>query len=230
MKMTQPHNLWARCLSLFLAISHTTAFAGALDPTPQFEIHPKVDTRAIPGAKPEYAATLSEMLKALGAKKVNCISGYRSPEQQRQACIRVCGNPEGCPSRCARPGSSQHQRTNVATCDLAGMPSDSCWKLKKLCDEKFDGKCGIGGYPSGGYHFGVNDYRFSAWNRCAALPRPKGNYPANWTPPQDPSPGVAGGSELDAAELSNNHELIWVAAVAAAGVGGALLYKKLRKK
>lgn len=36
-------------------------------------------------------------------------SGFRDPEQQRQACIHVCGNPNGCPGRCAPPGTSNHQ-------------------------------------------------------------------------------------------------------------------------
>jgi hypothetical protein len=38
-------------------------------------------------------------------------SGYRTVAQQRQACIHVCGNPNGCPNRCAKPGTSNHQYT-----------------------------------------------------------------------------------------------------------------------
>lgn len=36
-------------------------------------------------------------------------SGHRSIERQKQACINVCGNPNGCPGRCAAPGTSNHQ-------------------------------------------------------------------------------------------------------------------------
>lgn len=36
-------------------------------------------------------------------------SGVRTVEEQRQACIHVCGNPNGCPGRCAHPGDSNHQ-------------------------------------------------------------------------------------------------------------------------
>lgn len=36
-------------------------------------------------------------------------SGIRSDSQQRQACIHVCGNPNGCPGRCAKPGQSNHR-------------------------------------------------------------------------------------------------------------------------
>lgn len=36
-------------------------------------------------------------------------SGYRSVADQRTACRHVCGNPDGCPGRCAKPGTSNHQ-------------------------------------------------------------------------------------------------------------------------
>lgn len=35
-------------------------------------------------------------------------SGYRTPEEQCQACIGVCGNCGGCPGTCAAPGESNH--------------------------------------------------------------------------------------------------------------------------
>ncbi|MEX0991342.1 MAG: D-alanyl-D-alanine carboxypeptidase family protein [Actinomycetota bacterium] len=34
---------------------------------------------------------------------------YRDCEQQRQACLNICGDPKGCPNLCAEPGSSMHQ-------------------------------------------------------------------------------------------------------------------------
>lgn len=36
-------------------------------------------------------------------------SGIRSDQEQAQACIHVCGNPQGCPNRCAAPGTSNHK-------------------------------------------------------------------------------------------------------------------------
>ena len=37
------------------------------------------------------------------------VQSYRSCREQAQACTNICGNPEGCPGTCARPGSSYHQ-------------------------------------------------------------------------------------------------------------------------
>jgi hypothetical protein len=34
---------------------------------------------------------------------------YRSCGQQAKACRTICGNANGCPGRCARPGTSYHQ-------------------------------------------------------------------------------------------------------------------------
>lgn len=231
MRMRNWKNTLAQSLCLLLSFGLATGqAANPVESTPELKIAPNVDKRALVNARPDYVKTLSEMLKGIGARQVTCTSGYRSPESQAAACKKICGNPNGCPNLCAPPGRSQHQKTYIATCDLGGMPANGCSLLKKLCDEKFDGKCGVGGYPGGGYHFGVNDYRFSSWNRCAGLPRSKGQYGNDWKSSPDPSPGSAAGSELDASEASEGHEIIWLAAIAAAGAGGYLLYKQLRKK
>jgi hypothetical protein len=37
------------------------------------------------------------------------VSGVRSDAEQQQACIHVCGNPNGCPGTCAKPGNSNHR-------------------------------------------------------------------------------------------------------------------------
>lgn len=36
-------------------------------------------------------------------------SGIRSDAEQRAACRGVCGNEQGCPGRCAKPGQSNHR-------------------------------------------------------------------------------------------------------------------------
>lgn len=37
------------------------------------------------------------------------VQSYRSCHQQAQACRNICGDPSGCPGRCAKPGTSYHQ-------------------------------------------------------------------------------------------------------------------------
>ena len=40
---------------------------------------------------------------------IEVVQSYRSCQEQAEACRNICGNPEGCPGTCARPGSSYHQ-------------------------------------------------------------------------------------------------------------------------
>lgn len=49
-------------------------------------------------------------IRATGLWSGKVTSGYRTVAQQRQACIGVCGNPNGCEGTCAPPGESNHQR------------------------------------------------------------------------------------------------------------------------
>lgn len=41
--------------------------------------------------------------------KGQVLSGYRSDSEQADACRHVCGNPNGCPGTCAKPGTSNHR-------------------------------------------------------------------------------------------------------------------------
>lgn len=40
---------------------------------------------------------------------IEVVQSYRSCQQQKEACKRLCQNPNGCPGTCAGPGSSWHQ-------------------------------------------------------------------------------------------------------------------------
>jgi len=40
---------------------------------------------------------------------ISVVQSYRSCAQQAEACRSICGNAEGCPGRCAKPGTSYHQ-------------------------------------------------------------------------------------------------------------------------
>ena len=40
---------------------------------------------------------------------ISVVQSYRSCHQQAVACKNICGNVDGCPGRCAKPGLSYHQ-------------------------------------------------------------------------------------------------------------------------
>jgi hypothetical protein len=40
---------------------------------------------------------------------IQVVQSYRSCHQQAVACKGICGDPNGCAGRCARPGTSYHQ-------------------------------------------------------------------------------------------------------------------------
>ena len=40
---------------------------------------------------------------------IRVVQSYRSCHEQAVACRNICGDPNGCAGRCARPGSSYHQ-------------------------------------------------------------------------------------------------------------------------
>jgi hypothetical protein len=40
---------------------------------------------------------------------ITVVQSYRSCAQQAEACQRICGNVNGCPGRCVKPGHSYHQ-------------------------------------------------------------------------------------------------------------------------
>lgn len=45
----------------------------------------------------------------LAPSPVLVVQSYRSCRQQAEACRSICGDPAGCPGRCASPGTSYHQ-------------------------------------------------------------------------------------------------------------------------
>jgi hypothetical protein len=45
----------------------------------------------------------------MAGRRIDVVQSYRSCSQQALACERICGDPNGCPGTCARPGSSYHQ-------------------------------------------------------------------------------------------------------------------------
>src|SRR5439155_17920598 len=41
--------------------------------------------------------------------RIEVVSSYRTCGQQAMTCQRLCGNPNGCPGTCIKPGYSYHQ-------------------------------------------------------------------------------------------------------------------------
>ncbi len=57
---------------------------------------------------------------------IDVVESYRSCAQQAIACQRICGNSQGCPGRCVKPGTSYHQLgaaidITQASLDTAGV-------------------------------------------------------------------------------------------------------------
>jgi hypothetical protein len=46
----------------------------------------------------------------LAGRSIEVVQSYRTCAQQRLACIRICGDGNGCPGTCAPPGLSWHNR------------------------------------------------------------------------------------------------------------------------
>jgi len=55
------------------------------------------------------ALTAFKRAQHLTGGEIEVVESYRSCAQQAEACRNICGNPDGCPGRCAPPGLSYHQ-------------------------------------------------------------------------------------------------------------------------
>lgn len=100
------------------------------------------------GIDPAFACRLSKLFQAMRHCNPKITSGYRGIEDQRRACIRVCGNPGGCQKNqgynggCAKPGGSCHQY------GLAVDTSSSCAAQMSAKAREFGLISNIPGYPN----------------------------------------------------------------------------------
>ncbi|MEK9154061.1 MAG: M15 family metallopeptidase [Patescibacteria group bacterium] len=78
----------------------------------------------------KFAVCAARFVKALrNADGSACItSAYRNRIQQENACRGICGNPNGCPGKCARPGRSYHQK-GLAIDMKYRVSHQTMWKL-----------------------------------------------------------------------------------------------------
>lgn len=133
---------------------------------------------------PDYKKEMEEAARKDGENS-DATSCYRTPEEQRQACIGICGNGDGCPGSCAPPGRSNHQK--VSTADIQGLKGDvkaGCEYLYNRCQTLRASNpsmgCEIGGYGSGAHHFAFGPIKNSAYNQCAFLKPKMGQDPSAW--------------------------------------------------
>jgi hypothetical protein len=103
----------AGCAALLVAVvvvvgSRANPSAGS-SPTPDpCASPPELRTRGAVTLQPDALRAFHEAQDAAnGAIRVT--SSYRSCGQQALACQSICGNPDGCPGTCVKPGLSYHQ-------------------------------------------------------------------------------------------------------------------------
>ena len=59
--------------------------------------------------------------EATAGRPIPVVQSYRSCSEQAEACERICGNRQGCPGTCVRPGRSYHQLGAAIDVDGAAL-------------------------------------------------------------------------------------------------------------
>jgi hypothetical protein len=68
----------------------------------------------------------------LSREPIIVVQSYRTCREQAEACRGICGDPQGCPGRCAKPGTSYHQIG--AAVDITQGSLDSAGVVRALMD------------------------------------------------------------------------------------------------
>jgi hypothetical protein len=88
--------------------SRANPFAGS-SPSPDPCVSPpEVRTRGDVTLQPDALRAFHQAQDATNGA-IHVTSSYRSCAQQELACQSICGNPNGCPGTCVKPGLSYHQ-------------------------------------------------------------------------------------------------------------------------
>ena len=69
---------------------------------------PKLQTRGDVTLQPK-AMKAFQKAQRLSGQRIAVVQSYRSCAAQALACLNICGDKDGCPGTCARPGQSYHQ-------------------------------------------------------------------------------------------------------------------------
>lgn len=92
---------------------------------------PKLRTYRGVTLQPEAMKAFRSAQKVAG-RRIEVVSSYRSCSEQVQACTRICGNPNGCPGTCVKPGLSYHQLGSAI--DLSGAMLDAPGIVRAFTD------------------------------------------------------------------------------------------------
>jgi len=95
--------------TLFLSVafigSRASSSGGRVDPC----VHPpEVKTRGHVTLQADAMKAFRKAQRTMHGR-IEVVSSYRTCAQQAVTCQRICGNPNGCPGTCIKPGYSYHQ-------------------------------------------------------------------------------------------------------------------------
>ena len=148
----------------------------------------QVGNTLVDGIDPALACRLLQFFRAAKACNPKIGSAYRSNSDQARACIGVCGNPNGCSSGCARPGTSCHQR------GLAVDITSSCSEKMSREARRYNLISRIPGYPNPNHYQCIEHGRSAGVSSCTGPC--KGGLaitagPDDFQPSNSPSSGIA---------------------------------------
>lgn len=95
---------------LATGLALTGAFSGSpiAHPADACQSPPHLQTYQGVTLQPEALRAYRQAERRAG-RPIPVVESYRSCGKQAMACVNICGNAEGCPGKCARPGTSYHQ-------------------------------------------------------------------------------------------------------------------------
>ena len=93
---------------LSLVLVFTRRGDGVVRPDDPCRDRPTMQTYRGVTLQPVPMRAFKEAQRATGGA-IDVVESYRSCAQQAIACKHICGNVDGCPGRCVKPGTSYHQ-------------------------------------------------------------------------------------------------------------------------
>jgi D-alanyl-D-alanine carboxypeptidase-like protein len=69
-----------------------------------------------------------QQAQRLSGGRITVVQSYRSCSAQALACLSICGDENGCPGTCARPGTSYHQFGAAIDVNAASLASSRVFR------------------------------------------------------------------------------------------------------